>query len=46
VRDELKKGQLLSVKVINISPEGKIRLSRKALMHGEAVQGSLAARAD
>jgi len=32
VRDELKEGQQLLVKVINIDPTGKIRLSRKALL--------------
>jgi polyribonucleotide nucleotidyltransferase len=31
VRDELKEGEQLLVKVINIDPTGKIRLSRKAL---------------
>ena len=42
VRDELKEGEQLLVKVINIDPTGKIRLSRKALLQeggqgGEAV---------
>jgi polyribonucleotide nucleotidyltransferase len=32
VRDELKEGEQLMVKVINIDPSGKIRLSRKALL--------------
>jgi polyribonucleotide nucleotidyltransferase len=32
VRDELKEGEQLLVKVINIDPSGKIRLSRKALL--------------
>ena len=32
VRDELKEGQQILVKVINIDPTGKIRLSRKALI--------------
>src|SRR5205809_25169 len=32
VRDELKEGEQLLVKVINIDPTGKIRLSRKALL--------------
>ncbi|HWN85905.1 MAG TPA: polyribonucleotide nucleotidyltransferase [Vicinamibacterales bacterium] len=32
VRDELKEGQEILVKVINIDPTGKIRLSRKALL--------------
>ena len=41
VRDELKEGQQVLVKVINIDPTGKIRLSRKALLaagrrHGAA----------
>jgi polyribonucleotide nucleotidyltransferase len=32
VRDELQEGQQLLVKVINVDPSGKIRLSRKALL--------------
>jgi polyribonucleotide nucleotidyltransferase len=32
VRDELKEGEQLLVKVINVDPSGKIRLSRKALL--------------
>jgi polyribonucleotide nucleotidyltransferase len=37
VRDELKEGEQVLVKVINIDPTGKIRLSRKALLQeGEA----------
>ena len=36
VRDELKEGQEIMVKVINIDPTGKIRLSRKALLTDEA----------
>ncbi len=32
VRDELKEGEQIAVKVINIDPTGKIRLSRKALL--------------
>jgi polyribonucleotide nucleotidyltransferase len=32
VRDELKEGDQILVKVINIDPSGKIRLSRKALL--------------
>jgi polyribonucleotide nucleotidyltransferase len=32
VRDELKEGEQILVKVINIDPTGKIRLSRKALL--------------
>src|SRR5216683_2750578 len=35
VRDELKEGEQLLVKVINIDPTGKIRLSRKALLQAE-----------
>jgi polyribonucleotide nucleotidyltransferase len=33
VRDELKEGEQVMVKVINIDPTGKIRLSRKALLN-------------
>src|SRR5262245_27295856 len=36
VRDELREGEQLMVKVINIDPTGKIRLSRKALLQEEA----------
>jgi polyribonucleotide nucleotidyltransferase len=36
VRDELKEGEQVMVKVINIDPSGKIRLSRKALLQEEA----------
>src|SRR5688572_13971004 len=36
VRDELKEGQQVLVKVINIDPTGKIRLSRKVLLQEEA----------
>ena len=32
VRDELKEGEQVRVKVINVDPSGKIRLSRKALL--------------
>jgi polyribonucleotide nucleotidyltransferase len=39
VRDELKEGEQLLVKVINIDPTGKIRLSRKALLQEEAAAG-------
>ena len=35
VRDEIEEGQQLLVKVINIDPSGKIRLSRKALLEEE-----------
>jgi polyribonucleotide nucleotidyltransferase len=38
VRDELKEGEQLLVKVINIDPTGKIRLSRKALLQDEAAR--------
>src|SRR5213596_2637488 len=41
VRDELKEGEQLMVKVINIDPTGKIRLSRKALLQSE--EGAAAA---
>src|SRR5579864_5441713 len=36
VREELKEGEQLLVKVINIDPTGKIRLSRKALLQEQA----------
>jgi polyribonucleotide nucleotidyltransferase len=36
VRDEMKEGDQLLVKVINIDPSGKIRLSRKVLLQEEA----------
>jgi len=39
VRDELKEGEQILVKVINIDPTGKIRLSRKALLQEEAAKG-------
>jgi polyribonucleotide nucleotidyltransferase len=35
VRDELKEGEQVMVKVINIDPSGKIRLSRKVLLQPE-----------
>jgi len=35
VRDELKEGEQIMVKVINIDPSGKVRLSRKALLGPE-----------
>jgi len=38
VRDELKEGQQILVKVINIDPTGKIRLSRKALLAEEGAK--------
>jgi polyribonucleotide nucleotidyltransferase len=40
VRDELKEGEQILVKVINIDPTGKIRLSRKALLQEEAAKPS------
>ena len=36
VRDELKEGEQIMVKVINVDPSGKVRLSRKALLAPEA----------
>ena len=38
VRDELKEGEQVMVKVINIDPSGKIRLSRKALLEPQEGQ--------
>ena len=35
VRDELQEGQQLLVKVINVDPSGKIRLSRRAVLEDE-----------
>jgi polyribonucleotide nucleotidyltransferase len=43
VRDELKEGDQVMVKVINIDPSGKIRLSRKALLSPEESQPKAAA---
>jgi polyribonucleotide nucleotidyltransferase len=40
VRDELKEGEQVMVKVINIDPTGKIRLSRKALLQTEEAKPS------
>jgi polyribonucleotide nucleotidyltransferase len=45
VRDELREGQQILVKVINIDPTGKIRLSRKALLQEEAQKSSAPAPA-
>ena len=45
VRDELKEGQQILVKVINIDPTGKIRLSRKALLQDEAQKNATPAPA-
>jgi polyribonucleotide nucleotidyltransferase len=41
VRDELKEGEQVMVKVINIDPSGKIRLSRKALLQPEEGQAKV-----
>jgi polyribonucleotide nucleotidyltransferase len=38
VRDELKEGEQILVKVINVDPSGKIRLSRKALLQDQSGQ--------
>ena len=43
VRDELKEGQQILVKVINIDPTGKIRLSRKILLQEEAAKADATA---
>ena len=45
VRDELKEGEQILVKVINIDPTGKIRLSRKALLTDEPAKPAEAAPA-
>jgi len=39
VRDELKEGEQVMVKVINVDPSGKIRLSRKALLPQDDTAG-------
>jgi polyribonucleotide nucleotidyltransferase len=39
VRDELKEGEQVLVKVINVDPSGKIRLSRKALLPQDETAG-------
>ena len=39
VRSEVKEGDQILVKVVNIDPSGKIRLSRKALLEGEGGAG-------
>jgi polyribonucleotide nucleotidyltransferase len=44
VRDELKEGEQVMVKVINIDPSGKIRLSRKALLQPPTPDEKQAAR--
>jgi len=46
VRDELKEGDQVMVKVINIDPTGKIRLSRKALLTPEEGQGKATEKAE
>ena len=46
VRDELKEGEQVMVKVINIDPSGKIRLSRKALLQEEGATASTGGTAD
>jgi polyribonucleotide nucleotidyltransferase len=45
VRDELKEGEQILVKVINIDPTGKIRLSRKALLQEDGTAASAPAGA-
>jgi polyribonucleotide nucleotidyltransferase len=44
VRDELKEGEQVLVKVINIDPTGKIRLSRKALLQDEGAAAGTPSR--
>ena len=44
VRDELQEGEEVLVKVINVDPSGKIRLSRKALLDKPAGDGQDAGR--
>ena len=46
VRDELKEGDQVMVKVINIDPSGKIRLSRKALLTPEEGQAKAPEKAE
>ncbi len=46
VRDELKEGDQVMVKVINIDPSGKIRLSRKALLTPEESQAKATEKAE
>ena len=46
VRDELKEGDQVMVKVINIDPSGKIRLSRKALLAPEEGQAKATEKAE
>jgi polyribonucleotide nucleotidyltransferase len=44
VRDELKEGEQVMVKVINIDPSGKIRLSRKVLLSPEEAKPAAAGK--
>jgi polyribonucleotide nucleotidyltransferase len=46
VRDELKEGEQVMVKVINIDPSGKIRLSRKALLQEEGATAASGGSSD
>ena len=46
VRDELQEGDQVMVKVINVDPSGKVRLSRKALLPPPADGGAEAAKSD
>ena len=46
VRDELKEGEQVMVKVINIDPSGKIRLSRKVLLSPDEGKQQPAAQGD
>ena len=46
VRDELKEGDQVMVKVINVDPSGKVRLSRKALLPAPADGGGDQGRSD
>ena len=46
VRDELNEGDQVLVKVINVDPSGKVRLSRKALLPGTAEDGDAPAGRD
>jgi polyribonucleotide nucleotidyltransferase len=46
VRDELQEGDQVMVKVINVDPSGKVRLSRKALLPAPADGGGDQGRSD
>jgi len=46
VRDELKEGEQVMVKVINIDPSGKIRLSRKALLQPAGTEETKAGKGE